>query len=1233
MSACAYEQVQLELTREEAAKPNFLPAEQETLPFSPLIPQNYQLLVQRLLSPHSPQESLLAAYAPGAGKSVLALLVADAQYRYHKESGAAGDPPRAFILGFGATKNAFQRELLRRPEFGLVSRAEIVEYTRLRGGGPDALRHFETRLRRRISSPQHGGRFRFFGYMEFYNRLFIFSSPSGTVGKSGKARKADGKAEGKAEGKMGEADLLAALLAGKIGVNWPLLQLLSGGLLACDEIHQAYNSEETNLYGLAVRVACRIFWDAEFREALIQADPGKKDLSLNLVPPKLLLLSGTPVGSAGEVVDLLNILLPPSRLLERLGKKTLEREDLFAGGALRPEAPRLISKLAKGYTAFLGRLSTGRYPRIAYEGERVGGLRLVRCLMGAAQQAAYEEVVGETLPPEAAPLLDLAFPIPARLAAASPSSPSSPARGKDGGKNEKKVKGAAEKQKGHAGKKMAKLPLGPLLPSQLKKLPPEEVLAAGLELVQDSNGNYICGDFLLHENLKRHSAKLRRFLDLLFECARRGGKMIAIHPLVRGSGVLLLADMLRRNGLLEEGASPGPSTLCAVCARPQTGHANEKHPFSPFRFLAVHGDLEENTIRARVALFESPDNLDGRRISLLLGSTVIGQGVDFSAVQHFFVLGLPENLFEYIQWVHRAARNGSHALLPPERQLVTVYTLVTALTSSREGGSPRDISRGYEERAYARMYREYSGETMAVQRALFEHAVDLRVTLPITDASGLGSLVLSPPRCAASSPLSFQLFHFEDEVRRQMKVIKRLLAVQRIYRLEDLKAAVRDPPFYVPVGKNAWKGRTAAGGVSEDAFVAALDRLAHSDGTRDVRPSGPVGTIDLFEDGPFLTSTSWGGEGESGESESGTLRVSTISSGRDTWVMSVPLSSPFSSENVDSPDAWARSASAAVDITERLKHQPAYEHLKLNYMLRYRAAPNEILLSSLELYDIHFHQRLLEDAIAYMVAFLTKGTRNELHDFYVRMLYFYYRLDLILYADLLPPELAARYTSLLLSPLQKGEKKGGKKGDKKGDKDEDSVKDKKDAKNGRKTAEPWQNAFLMDSITKTSLPFDPTALDRHRPGRVPAHLLPVGHFILPSPRLFHPERGWEEATLAAERPEAQTENDLIVGYYEKSPGAIELKFKLRTPVHKIVRHRDQRMTERGFICLTCKREELQETADLLSLSLQGSTIRDMCVEIKLELMRRELSARRRARHGTPPLRWFYMHFEHMPSGK
>jgi hypothetical protein len=346
--------------------------------------------------------------------------------------------------------------------------------------------------------------------------------------------------------------------------------------------------------------------------------------------------------------------------------------------------------------------------------------------------------------------------------------------------------------------------------------------------------------------------------------------------------------------------------------------------------------------------------------------------------------------------------------------------------------------------------------------------------------------------------------------------------------------------------------------------------------------------------------------------------------------------------------------------------------MKFKFYNQYKNITVENLPVSTEIYDLDFHVHLVEDAIRYAFNILTNPDMivSELHEFYFKMLYFYDRLELILFANILEGNtLFTHYKDYTTKANLKFTVYDGKK--------------------EKITEDHEYNAFLMSSIIKsseTNRVFNINRLNdflgkrsqwqnikkypkiedmdiakqiaKHkRTNKVYSNMLPIGHFLNTSmesstivaiPRIYLPEKdtGLESQDLWQKiydfsRPEYGTvENNIIIGYHEKNPSGIDIRFKLRPPVQKIVRHEDSRMIERGSACSTRKKEDLQMIVDLLGIAIdmtKNLSIKSLCNEVKLELMHREMAERRKVKHMTAETRkaykqikWYYLHYEHQP---
>jgi hypothetical protein len=280
-----------------------------------------------------------------------------------------------------------------------------------------------------------------------------------------------------------------------------------------------------------------------------------------------------------------------------------------------------------------------------------------------------------------------------------------------------------------------------------------------------------------------------------------------------------------------------------------------------------------------------------------------------------------------------------------------------------------------------------------------------------------------------------------------------------------------------------------------------------------------------------------------------------------------------------------------------------------------------------------------------------------MHDFYFRMLYLYDRLELLMFAESLrDTPLWKQYEGSVVAQGKQLNIPGL------------SSKDQALFAEGFKY-NPWLMSSLLRNGRQFHLdrlqdflgqrPMDKTPRNREdrltkfyaevkrnqtrTVRRVYAHMLPVGHLLQvhdgrARPRLLSPTTleftDHPELSQIYETP--QVENNLLIGYYERVTTSLEVKFKLRQPVQKMVQHSDNRLQETGSACSTRKKEELEGICKQLRVPVSGS-IREMCNTIKVELMRRDLEDLRRTHHANaaerarhPRVRWFYLHFEVQP---
>lgn len=736
-----------------------------------------QAFVQGFESPDTPYSRLLIKWQTGTGKSIAALSIAREFVKAFRRRAASGvGAPTVVVISFTA-RETIQRDMLKYPEFGFITPAEAASLQRLEAEGvtnPAAMRSAAIAmgvLRRRMTDRRRGGFYQFYGYREFASRLF-------TPTRAGTAAGFDvQKLYARGEDDFGER-LSQAVRKGQVLVNQDLLDSLKGGLLIADEIHNVYNIQEKNNYGIAIQYAL----DALAADA-----------------PRVVFMSATPMtGSAAEVVDLLNLLVPRAELP---GGVHLKRSDFFsrassaeddevvgASSQLREGATRKISHLVAGRVSFLLDSDVGSYPRREFSGvsrPEVPYLKLTPCPMSSFHEQVLADAIRDGSAASYA-LNDMVFPNP------------------EGGGL-------------YAADTAARLASAPASWREKEGVQVGKGAAVGAPA-----GTYIIsGGFLEKESLKKYSTKYSVLLDNVLAAIKDGpGKIMVYHHRVRMTGVLLLQEMFRMNGFVDETASPTDQTICAICGSARGVHTSQEHTWTPARFAVAHSDVDRTAMMRSLARFNAQSNREGYQIRLLIGSAVVKEGLNFRAVRHQLVVSLPTDYPTLLQVFGRVARKDSHAGLPDADRNVTIKILV----STHADGTPSP-----ELKRYAAKGQEFL-VIQEVERALHEWAIDGFVNYPrikaaLPEGAGIDALPYAPvvkPQSGKPKTVTFDAYGFGDkEVAHLEAICRRLFKENPVWTYEDLWRAVQSGRVVTPVSPAMF---------SEDNFAAAVVGLSRPAG-------------------------------------------------------------------------------------------------------------------------------------------------------------------------------------------------------------------------------------------------------------------------------------------------------------------------------------------------------------------------------------------------------------------
>jgi len=367
----------------------------------------HQEFVRAFINPNTPYRRLLLKHKPGTGKTLSAQAIAegfidvykrmyDAVLTKHGRNKASFElaevsTPTVFVIGF--TQTNYIRDLLKYPALGYISVPERAELDRAMeqahlGGAVETKRYTEmyARFKRRITHKAQGGFYRFYGYQEFVNRLFV-----DTGGVNLMALESDILAKRTAGTQTDtlEGTIAKLVETGTIKVNHGLIKRFKNSLIICDEVHNTYNSFMKNNYGVALQ------------------------FMLDHMDGRAIFLTATPINnSPTEIVDVINYLLSAG--------ERVTTDDLFVAGskALKPGALERIRALCSGRVSFLQDNDRRYYPTVTMAGSprpSIDYLKFELCVMSKLHEATYKNYLNETnqthtIPIDGAALMDLVFP-------------------------------------------------------------------------------------------------------------------------------------------------------------------------------------------------------------------------------------------------------------------------------------------------------------------------------------------------------------------------------------------------------------------------------------------------------------------------------------------------------------------------------------------------------------------------------------------------------------------------------------------------------------------------------------------------------------------------------------------------------------------------------------------------------------------------------------------------------
>ncbi len=859
--------------------------------------RSYQKFVANFMNPDTLNMRLHLFHMAGVGKTLAACLVGHKFTQAYKKlytiatakipmirrnySELDKSTPNIYVLGFTGTRGAFRRELLKYTEFGFITADELAKKNQLQraasSGMPfdiQALKDYVGLLKRRIQNKAKGGFYKFMGYDELALSLF----------KSNKYKLTDLEKEAQQSQLSGSPRTLEDIIAEKIRsndvmVNTQLLRSFNHSLIIGDEIHQTYNMQMKNSRGVALQYVLDTATDV-----------------------RLLSLSATPINSSPtEIVEVLNYQLPKAN--------KVQKSDLFTGNTLLPGALNKIAELSRGHFSFLQDIDPEYYPTRTFVGEplkvdasEIPYMRFTICEMSEYHQNTLTQYLRSSSELTADEIIhsDSLRDVPLeneqlnatqteQLNADRAIADEQTAKPTTDEPQKKQTIAVVTDEQLEDQVFKSTIPTDGYAMMDLVYPNPNNddvgvfrsgnltsIINSASQQFRENNGvqvkkllggiHLVTGSYLHKERVRKYSSKYYQLLVTLDNIIKsfnedrtRCQKVFIYHDRVVGSGALLVGELLRENNYIDEITNPLPTTICMVCGKPKSLHADLSellstiadsatsdiedtrvisHRYIPARFTIVHSYMDRNKMEQALDTYNDRSKRKGHSCMILIGTKIVSESYDFKDVQNMILLSMPINFATLIQIYGRCIRNGSHLNLPRDQWRVYIHTLITTINSAY---AHVDVI-SPEVHRYLNKIELYL-TIQQIEREISRNAIDASINRDIIMSpsmlqryfprdkandstqpeSTIGMLyydpIISLPRYDLSQ-LNVSTFittkAYQSEIADIVFIIKYLFMQNAVWTYDDLFATVRDPPMKLQVNTSLF---------SEHNFVIALDHL------------------------------------------------------------------------------------------------------------------------------------------------------------------------------------------------------------------------------------------------------------------------------------------------------------------------------------------------------------------------------------------------------------------------
>jgi len=194
------------------------------------------------------------------------------------------------------------------------------------------------------------------------------------------------------------------------------------------------------------------------------------------------------------------------------------------------------------------------------------------------------------------------------------------------------------------------------------------------------------GKLFSPSELHKYSAKMANICNII----KNTEGIILIYTQYIDGGIIPMALALEEMGFRRYSSHKGMKSLLKDKADSidyMSMKTKDQHngPFNKARYVMITGDKNySRTNDADVKYLNSPENVDGKKVKVVLISKAAAEGIDFKNIRQIHILDPWYNMNRIEQIIGRGVRNLSHCGLPFEKRNVEIFLHATNLDNEIE---------------------------------------------------------------------------------------------------------------------------------------------------------------------------------------------------------------------------------------------------------------------------------------------------------------------------------------------------------------------------------------------------------------------------------------------------------------------------------------------------------------------------------------------------------------------